>query len=60
MGEQELENLSEKRGKKYPVVIDSWKRNWIKLSTNFKYTAQNKKTCLYQLYFQGYHAKSEK
>jgi len=23
MGEQELENLSVKRGKKYPVVIDS-------------------------------------
>jgi transposase-like protein len=34
---QELENLDNKWGKKYPVVINSWYANWENLSTYFKY-----------------------
>lgn len=40
LAEQQLENLSLKWNKKYPVVIDSWKRNWDKLTTYFKYPAE--------------------
>lgn len=35
--EQQLLDLEVKWGKKYPVVIESWNRNWDKLSTFFKY-----------------------
>ena len=41
--EQQLMELEEKWGKKYPVVIESWQRNWNKLSTYFKYSASIRK-----------------
>ncbi|MBK8344438.1 MAG: IS256 family transposase [Bacteroidetes bacterium] len=41
--EMELEKLAEKWSKKYPVVIESWQRNWSKLSTYFKYPAAIRK-----------------
>jgi putative transposase len=34
--EQQMDSLNEKWGKKYPVVIASWRNNWSKLSTYFK------------------------
>jgi putative transposase len=37
--EQQLQELENKWGKKYPIVIESWHRNWSKLSTFFKYSA---------------------
>lgn len=36
--EFQLQELEGKWGKKYAVVIDSWYRNWSKLSTYFKYS----------------------
>lgn len=36
--EHQLQELGAKWAKKYPVVIDSWNRNWEKLSTYFKYS----------------------
>lgn len=33
----ELDNLEEKWGGKYPLVIKSWRRNWDNLSTYFKF-----------------------
>ncbi|MCT7618513.1 IS256 family transposase [Aliarcobacter butzleri] len=33
----ELDNLEEKWGKKYPIVIQSWKNKWENLSAYFKY-----------------------
>lgn len=36
-GRFELDNLEEKWGKKYPLVIKSWKNNWPELSVYFKY-----------------------
>lgn len=41
--EQKLHELEEKWGKKYPVVIDSWHRNWSKLTTYFKYPVNIRK-----------------
>lgn len=33
----ELDNLAAKWGQKYPLVVNSWQRNWPQLSTFFKY-----------------------
>jgi transposase-like protein len=33
-----LNELEEKWGKKYPIVINSWKNNWDELSTYFQYS----------------------
>lgn len=38
MAYTELVDLEEKWGKKYPAVIDSWNRNWEKLTTYFQYS----------------------
>jgi transposase-like protein len=35
----ELDNLEKKWGKKYPLVINSWKNKWENLSNYFKYPA---------------------
>ncbi len=35
--EHELNGLADKWGQKYPLVINSWKRNWPNLSTYYKY-----------------------
>ena len=37
VAEQSLLNLEEKWGQKYPIVTESWKRNWDELSAYFKY-----------------------
>jgi len=38
MALKNLDDLAEKWGEKYPVVVNSWKSNWSKLSTYFKYS----------------------
>ena len=38
VAEDELIKLEEKWGNKYPVVIESWNRNWEELSAYFEYT----------------------
>ena len=35
--EIELDNLEEKWGEKYPIVIKSWRNNWCRLNNYFKY-----------------------
>ena len=35
-----LDDLEKEWGKRYPVVIDSWRRNWDRLSNYFQYTDQ--------------------
>ncbi len=32
-----MDELQDKWGEKYPVVIDSWRRNWERLTTYFRY-----------------------
>ena len=41
--EFELDSLSEKWGKKYPIVIKSWQNKWENLSNYFKYPAEIRK-----------------
>jgi transposase-like protein len=60
MAEYELQKLSEKWGKKYPVVIDSWTRNWDKLSTYFKYPAEIRKLIYTTNTIEGYHRQIRK
>ena len=43
IAEEELLNLDEKWGKKYPIVIKSWSDNWEKLSTYFEYRTDIRK-----------------
>ena len=41
--EFELDSLSDKWGKKYPIVIKSWQNKWENLSNYFKYPAEIRK-----------------
>lgn len=58
--EEKLEALSEKWDKKYPVVIESWKRNWEKLTTYFKYPAAIRKLVYTTNTIEGYHRQIRK
>ena len=58
--EDRLEALSEKWDKKYPVVIESWKRNWEKLTTYFKYPAAIRKLVYTTNTIEGYHRQIRK
>jgi putative transposase len=58
--EDQLQILEEKWGKKYPVVIDSWKRNWEKLSTYFSYSAAIRKMIYTTNAIEGYHRQVRK
>jgi len=58
--EEKLETLSEKWNKKYPVVIESWRRNWEKLTTYFKYPAAIRKLVYTTNTIEGYHRQIRK
>ena len=58
--EDRLEALSEKWNKKYPVVIESWKRNWERLTTYFKYPAAIRKLVYTTNTIEGYHRQIRK
>jgi len=58
--EEKLEALSEKWNKKYPVVIESWKRNWEKLTTYFKYPEAIRKLVYTTNTIEGYHRQIRK
>jgi transposase-like protein len=60
LAETELLKLEEKWGKKYPVVIESWQRNWDKLSTYFQYTEPIKKLIYTTNPIEGYHRQIRK
>ena len=58
--EEKLDILSEKWNKKYPVVIESWRRNWEKLTTYFKYPAAIRKLVYTTNTIEGYHRQIRK
>lgn len=60
IAEAELLNLAEKWEKKYPVVIESWTRNWEKLSTYFQYTAPIRKIIYTTNAVEGFHRQVRK
>jgi len=60
VAEMELGNLSEKWRKKYPIVIESWEKNWDKLSTYFAYTGPIRKLIYTTNPIEGYHRQIRK
>ncbi len=58
--EVNLQDLEEKWGKKYPVVIDSWRRNWDKLTTYFRYPDAIRKMIYTTNTIEGYHRQIRK
>ena len=60
LGEQHLDEFEEKWGKKYPIVIKSWRNNWHKLSTFFKYSADIRRLIYTTNTIEGYHRQIRK
>ena len=56
----ELDSLKEKWGKKYPMVIGSWEKNWAKISTYFKYPPAIRKLIYTTNTIEGYHRQIRK
>ena len=60
LAELRLLDLEEKWGKKYPKVLESWQRNWDKLSTYFKYTDQVRRLIYTTNTIEGFHRQVRK
>jgi transposase-like protein len=60
IAEEKLKELSEKWESKYPVVINSWNKNWHKLSTYFKYTEAIRKIIYTTNTIEGFHRQVRK
>jgi putative transposase len=60
VAEKHLDELEEKWNKKYPVVISSWRNNWHKLSTYFKYTEDIRRLIYTTNTIEGYHRQIRK
>ena len=58
--EVNLDKLEEKWGKKYPIVIKSWRNNWDNLSTYFAYTAGIRKMIYTTNTVEGFHRQIRK
>jgi putative transposase len=59
-GEEHLDALEKKWGAKYPIVIKSWRTNWHKLSTFFKYTADIRRLIYTTNTIEGFHRQIRK
>lgn len=53
--EHNLDKLEEKWGKRYPVVIKSWRTNWERLSNYFKYPEPIRRLVYTTNTVEGYH-----
>lgn len=60
LGEQHLDEFEAKWGKKYPIVIRSWRNNWHKLSTFFKYNDEIRKLIYTTNTIEGFHRQLRK
>lgn len=60
VAEEQLNELEKKWDKKYPAVIKSWRSNWHKLSTFFKYPAAIRKLVYTTNTIEGYHRQIRK
>lgn len=60
LAEQQLDAFEEKWGKKYPIIIKSWRTNWHKLSTFFKYTADIRRIIYTTNTIEGFHRQIRK
>lgn len=53
--EDELEKLDEKWSVKYPIILRSWKENWVNLSTYFQFSKPIRKLIYTTNMVEGYH-----
>ncbi len=60
IAEDELLNLEQKWGEKYPVVIESWNRNWEELSQYFEYTEPIRRIIYTTNAVEGFHRQVRK
>lgn len=60
VAEDELLKLSEKWGAKYPIVIQSWERNWEELSAYFEYAEPIRKLIYTTNAVEGFHRQVRK
>lgn len=60
LAEQQLDVLDKKWGKKYPLVINSWRNNWPKLSAYFKYDPAIRKLIYTTNTIEGFHRQVRK
>lgn len=60
IAEDELLKLSEKWATKYPIVIESWQRNWEELSTYFEYAEPIRKIIYTTNTVEGFHRQIRK
>jgi transposase-like protein len=60
LAEDHLNTFEEKWGKKYPIITKSWRNNWHKLSTFFKYTADIRRIIYTTNTIEGFHRQIRK
>lgn len=60
LAEGHLNGFEEKWGKKYPIIIKSWRNNWHKLSTFFKYTSDIRRIIYTTNTIEGFHRQIRK
>lgn len=60
LAELRLEELDEKWGQKYEKVLESWRRNWSKLTTYFRYDAVVRKLIYTTNTIEGFHRQVRK
>jgi len=60
LAEEHLNGFEDKWGKKYPIIIKSWRTNWHKLSTFFKYTADIRRIIYTTNTIEGFHRQIRK
>lgn len=58
--EDHLHRLEEQWGKKYPVILDSWRNNWPELSNYFKYPGEIRRIIYTTNIIEGYHRQIRK
>lgn len=60
IAETELDDLEDKWGKKYPIVIKSWRNNWNNLTTYFDYTPEIRRLIYTTNAVEGFHRQIRK
>jgi transposase-like protein len=60
LAEEHLNGFEAKWGKKYPIIIKSWRNNWHKLSTFFKYTSDIRRIIYTTNTIEGFHRQIRK
>ena len=58
--ELRMDELEDKWSEKYPVVIDSWRRNWERLTTYFRYDKSIRKLIYTTNTIEGFHRQVRK